>query len=336
MHNLSIRIRPRERIHCLLLRRLCFWRRSVLSMKVLFDGCDFQSRTGPNSFAQRLATELLNQGHVIADDNDYDVVLAFIETSFRDYKAPVVLRLDGIWFKDENEFKIKNRGIKRSYEFVDHVIWQSEFDKNMVTHWWGNRSGSVVHNGIYIDPIKNESDIASEILKLRQTYDKIFCCSANWHGQKRLRQNVELFRHLKNGLYQNSCMIIMGNNAEQISGNDLFYTGNLPHEICEQVFAVSDWMIHLAYLDHCPNTVIESLMQGTPVICSNLGGTKELVQGFGVQLLEPKDYSYELIDYENPPLIDVNQISLLPETSSLGKHLDIDIKNVVKKVHFNL
>lgn len=303
-------------------------------MKILFEGVDFSSpyRNGPTVFARRLALQFLGMGHVIADQDDHDVVLTFIEPFFKDYNKPQVLRLDGIWFKDIFEFRTKNVGIKNCYECADHVVFQSDFDKNMITHWWGKPAAyTVINNGIAIDPLKDHSALAPEIAEIRAKHEKVFCCSANWHGQKRLKKNIELFRRLKT-FYPNSCLIVMGSNPEQISGSDIYYTGSLPHEISNQVLAISDWMIHLAYLDHSPNSVVEALMQNTPVICSSSGGTKELVGDFGIVIPEKKEYQFELTDYELPPDIDLSFISQpLPEKETLGNHADVNILNVANK-----
>lgn len=302
-------------------------------MKILFDGVDFSSpyRTGPTVFARRLALQFLSMGHVIADTDDYDVVLTFIEPSFRGYDRPIVQRLDGIWFKNEDEFINKNAGIRRCYSTADHVIFQSNFDKSMIVHHWGDsRAHSVINNGIIIDPLKDHSKLSPEILRIRTTYDRVYCCSANWHGQKRLEANVELFRHLKQ-FDGKSCLIVMGSNPQQISGNDIFYTGNVPHEISNQIYAISDWMFHLAYLDHSPNSVVEALMQGTPVVCSSSGGTKELVGNYGIIVNEIEEYDYRLIDYERPPELDLSGVGPLPDVSSLGQHADIDLRNVANR-----
>ena len=86
-------------------------------------------------------------------------------------------------------------------------------------------------------------------------------------------------------------------------------------------------MLHTAWLDHCPNTVVESLSQGTPVICSEHGGTKELIQEFGIILKESQEYNFELTDYDNPPRIDVTQIkNKLPPKSSLGVNFDVSMQ----------
>ncbi len=45
-------------------------------------------------------------------------------------------------------------------------------------------------------------------------------------------------------------LIIMGNRPDYLAkDSDIYYTGLIPHETCLEIFAASDWMIHLAWLD---------------------------------------------------------------------------------------
>lgn len=299
-------------------------------MKIHFDNVNLQAKTGPNTFASRLAKALFEAGHTVQFDcHDADLSLVFIELSGSPLAKRVVQRLDGIWFKP-NEFHTKNRNIENLYVKADHVICQSEFDYNMVTKWWGGKSNSsVIHNGIDITPV--EKITIPELAKIRQTYEQVFICSSNWHPQKRLRSNLKLFDHLRKTQVPNSCLFVMGNNPDVMTTDPhVFYTGSQPFEVYSQIFAVSNWMLHLAWADHCPNVVIESLSQGTPVICSQVGGTRELVGQFGL-ILDESSYNYELADYDNPPDIDVTQISFLPKKEELGVHVDINIKNVVQR-----
>lgn len=298
-------------------------------MKILFDNVNFSARTGPNTFAKRLAEQLYVRGHTICTPQEkYDVALVFIEPrqQFRQ-GAKVVQRLDGIWFKPEM-FEENNRSIKACYDSADLVVWQSEFDKGMSTHWWNNpKNGVVIRNGINLKPV--EKITSPGVARLRNSYDKIFVASANWHPQKRLKANIELFDHCRKSFYPNSCLVIMGANPDvRVSYPHIFFTGSIAQEEYLQVFVVSNWMLHLSWLDHCPNTVIESLSQGTQVICSEAGGTKELVGEYGLVLKEKEQYNYELADYDNPPDIDVTQVSEpLPE-KPFGDHANIDIEDV--------
>lgn len=293
-------------------------------MKVYFDGVDFAAEhTGPNCFAKRLAIALGNLGHVAADPDDYDVALVFIEPTPRlDPKKPYVQRLDGIWFKPEQMAAGMNRGIHAAYDAATHVVWQSEFDKKMATKWFGDRPGTVIPNGIEVAPATLRSET---LIEMRAKFDMIFVCSSNWHPQKRFHDNFELYRAYKQK-HPNSCLIVMGNNPPQdalYQGRDVFYTGSIRHDLCMEVYSVADWMIHLAWLDHCPNVVVEAISQGCPVICSSEGGTQELVfnkNGLVHQDLEP--YKFDLVDYDNPPRIHVTA-DILPKRRADASSVDI-------------
>ena len=276
-------------------------------MKIHFDNVNFSSRSGPNTFAGRLATVLTERGHEIVDYSDpHDAVLVFIEPT-RQWKrnVKVVQRLDGIWFKP-SQFKSHNRMIKWTYENCDHVVWQSEFDKEMTCHHWGTRPGTVIKNGIDTDKVDLTN---SRLRKIRRENTKVYTCSANWHRQKRLKENIEAYDILTKGV-ENTCLVVMGSNPDEVVGrDDIIYTGNIRHNLCLEIYSMADAMIHLAWLDHCPNVVVEALSQKCPIICTDSGGTKELVGKNGIIVPETTPYNFELLDYDNPHTLDLSVLS---------------------------
>jgi len=283
-------------------------------MKVFFDGVDFEAEhTGPNCFAKRLAVQLAHLDIHVADPDDYDVALVFIEPTARlDVRKPFVQRLDGIWFAPEQMHSGMNRGIHTAYDAAAHIVWQSEFDRAMTTKWFGDRKGSVIPNGIEIPPVLKLRSEA--LIEMRERFDKVFVCSANWHSQKRLRDNVEIFRHIRATQCPSSCLVVLGNNPDyRVADPAIFYTGSIRHDLCDEVYSMADWMIHLAWLDHCPNTVVEAISHGCPVICSSEGGTKELVGTHnGIILADTAPYNFELVDYDNPPRVPLD-VPTLPD-----------------------
>jgi len=290
-------------------------------MRVHFSNVDFHSPTGPNTFANRLSIALGNkQIEVVPEQDQYDVMLAFIEAASR--PAPgtrLVQRLDGIWFKPE-EFLEKNANIKATYERADSVIWQSEFDRAMTTAHWGEKQGVVIHNGIDLT-ITHRLD--PQIKKIREKYDRAYVCSANWHRQKRLREVIELFSKTRHQTVS-ACLLVMGAHPDvRAADPDILYTGSVPHDVCLQIYSVADWMIHLAWLDHCPNVVVEALSQGCPVVCTNSGGTHEIVGDNGIVLDETVSYDLELTDYDNPPPLDLQDVRIPDKIEVNASHLDI-------------
>lgn len=300
-------------------------------MRIHLDNVNMESSSGPNSFGKRLAMALFEAGHEVEleDGTNSDVSIVFIEPTGRHLAKKIIQRLDGIWFSP-NEFDTKNVKIKSLYQRANGVIWQSEFDKQMTTKWWGKpQDGTVIHNGISSLEVKNFT--IPSLAQLRQQYEMIFVCSANWHPQKRLQDNIALFKHIKN-FYNSAALIVMGHNPAFVADPHIFYTGSQPHEVCLEVFSAADWMIHLAWLDHCPNTVVEALSQNTPVICSEQGGTKELVKKFGIILKESQEYNFDLVDYNHPPQLDVTQIlEKLPKTSSLTNDVSVSMDSCLSK-----
>ena len=74
---------------------------------------------------------------------------------------------------------------------------------------------------------------------------------------------------------------------------------------------MADWMLHLAWADHCPNVVVECLSQGTPVLCTDVGGTSELIEdNVSGLIIKEGGYNFEPSDYDSPPKIDPN---ILPD-----------------------
>ncbi len=287
-------------------------------LRVYFDNVNFSSNTGPNSFASRLANILVETGkiQVVPATDDYDTFFCFIEPTVQpNPKSNFVHRLDGIWFKPE-QFKTHNARIKWAYNNCDTVIWQSEFDRGMTTKWWGERSGSVIHNGISLNAAKPTEKVAL----LKEQYKKVFVCSANWHRQKRLKENIEFFQAVGS---EKDCLVVMGARPDVVSDDPrVLYTGPVRHDVCLEIYAIADWMIHLAWLDHCPNVVVEALSQGCPIICTDSGGTKEIVGKNGLIIKEREPYNFELLDYDCPPPLDLQHHSL-PNVFVDARHLDI-------------
>jgi len=117
----------------------------------------------------------------------------------------------------------------------------------------------------------------------------------------------------------------MGSNPDYVKSDpDIFYVGSISHEDCLQLYSAADWMIHLAWLDHCPNVVVEAMSQNCGVICSDSGGTKEIVRNNGIVITEQHPYNFELADYDSPPPIKISGVNL-PESIKINKnHICID------------
>ena len=68
----------------------------------------------------------------------------------------------------------------------------------------------------------------------------------------------------------------------------------------------SSTFIHLAYLDHCPNVVVDAQAAGCKIVCSSTGGTKEIVNN-GI-VVQEKDWDFKPIKLYEPPSMKWNLI----------------------------
>lgn len=288
-------------------------------MRIHFSNVNFNSQSGPNSFGHRLAVELKKRGHEIVQWNEmHDIYLAFIEGVTPPAPgARTILRLDGIWFKPE-EFHTHNRNIRNCYYSFDHVVFQSDFDRRMVEHHFGERADcSVIRNGIEPKHLTVENVYQDDPNVMR------FVCAASWHPQKRLTDNVRLFQHIRKQLREQgkeARLDILGKGGElelthlrDSDHEEVYYHGQKNHDYCLVMYARADYMIHLGWLDHCPNVVVEALSQGCPVICTDSGGTAELVGDQGIVIPETTQYKLELLDYDKPYALDWTGFTLPDE-----------------------
>jgi glycosyltransferase involved in cell wall biosynthesis len=157
---------------------------------------------------------------------------------------------------------------------------------------------SVIMNGATTYPIKECDGI------------KYYIAVSKWRPHKRLTDIIESFLladipetflyvlgdTTKSGAYLSKYethprIIFLGNIK---SREDLF---NYYHH------AIAS--IHLCWFDACPNTVVEAVVAGCPVITNNTGGTHEIVKPSGGIVLDiDKPYNYSPIDLYNPPAVD--------------------------------
>ncbi len=292
-------------------------------MKIYFDNVDFYSNSGPNGFGQKLFKSLKSLGHqpinhlVDRETKDIDIQLSFIYSNI--VSGPVIQRLDGIYFNSEQDFKSLNEPIKRTYENCQGVVFQSSFNKSLTEKWFGEHDNSaIIRNGTNLDLIDSISPLYNDKI---DSFEKVWCCASSWRPHKRLSENVRYFLDFAS---EKDCLVIAGSNPDySISHPRIFYAGNLDWKSLISLFRRSDYFIHLAWLDHCPNVVVDARASGCHIICSSSGGTKEIC-GSNSTIIEEDNWDYSPCKLYSPPPMDFSNTSNTIEENS------INIKDVSK------
>lgn len=284
-------------------------------MKILLDNVNLNSTTGPNHFGKKLKKSLESFGHTCdLTVPDPDVQLSFIETNIHSTLAPLVLRLDGIYFDTDCDFTSQNKNILRSYKMASGVIFQSEFSKELIFKFFGARDNcKIIHNGADLEFIESVTPMQNE---LTERFNNIWCCASNWYYNnnpstprrfKRLKENIEFFlQYAPNA----DCLVVTGNvyAHDMVNDNRIFYVGELSTEDLFSLFKASKHFIHLASPDACPNVVVDARASGCKIICSSLGGTKEIA-GPDALIVQEKDWDYSPMKLNGPRSLDLTNIA---------------------------
>jgi glycosyltransferase involved in cell wall biosynthesis len=295
---------------------------------------------GPGVFGHRLKEELIRQGHefTTTPDNNICVIQG-------DYIEGVknILRLDGLYFDSENpQCENLNAPIFECYKKFDHIVFQSRFSRNMYESFTGiKRPNTVINNGISKSFKEEAEDIRTDHPLMKQ-FKKICIASATWRRHKRLEETIDAFRLPP--LSDVLLIVLGGKDYEPLKNSRTFVPPDnvllMPMLELDEIaswYCAADAMIHICMFDNCPNSVIEALSCGVPVLTSHNGGTRELIERWsGLTIKLEDDYrTGEAYPYYNPPEIDIGNLSSgILNVLKIGKGFkrpDLDIENIAKR-----
>ena len=276
---------------------------------------------GPWFFARRLAEALKKSGlnHEAESNNRITLIKGTPKP-----KANNILRLDGLYFYKCRE----NKDIFKAYEAFDHIVFQGKFCKDQYEAFTGTvRPHTTIRNGVD-DAFFNPS---TEIIKAD---NPVVVASAHWRRHKRLDEIVEAFSSPK--LKNVELWVLNGKGFKKPVTENVKLLNNYPLPKLPGVLQSCTAMIHLAWLDWCPNSVVEGLASGLPVLCSHNGGTKELVKEDGIVIQLEEDYKIGTkLNLYSPPKVDINVVvkgvEELIEMPRIKSREDLKISNVALK-----
>lgn len=262
------------------------------------------NESGKGKFLRRLIPELEKLGvHCQFEERGCDIALLI--RLFRapiSRKVPKVIRMDGISLLDTpRERRKATHRILASIKQCDAVIYQSRFAQRMLRGLLGfvHASEYLIANGA------NPTDYS--VRPVTSPYAKNVVMCAKWFSNierkhKRLKEMVEIAYNYNR---QDTGFWVLGRTAGlNPSHPRVRFVGHLNDRDLARYLKLADVMLHLAWYDWCPNSVVEALVAGVPVICANQGGTSELVGNNGWVLDIDKTIAARRIRSNVPPAFD--------------------------------
>lgn len=272
-------------------------------MNIHLENVNLNSTSGPNHFASKLVKYALKNSVNFDLNKNADARLCFIETHAKKTEnVPLYQRLDGIYFNLSQPYKIQNANIEKTYNEAHGVIFQSNFNKCLTTEYFGEHSNSVViHNGADLEFIEKTPTLNHSVL---DKFDNVWCCASSWRPHKRLNENIRYFLEHSS---ERDCLVIAGKSEEKINKNNrIFYVGNVDITKLISLYKRSKYFIHLSWLDHCPNVVVDARASGCKIICSSAGGTKEIA-GLDAIVLEEEQWDFKPVKLYEPPKVNFDK-----------------------------
>lgn len=278
-----------------------------------------KSKGGPANFMNNLKRSWNRQGLVKTSYyfnplNDCNIYANLAKLTW--YK-PFYFRIDGIFYDILGNHEI---GEKSNQMILDGasksmgVIFQSHFSKKLFENIleYVPPVQTIIHNGTDLEIFKPQNDVLGLKKSLNIPEDAfVFITSAKWRTHKRLASIIEAFNEFrKRHNHLVTYLLVIGDHNDLHVENVIFLQ-KVENSLLPVYYSIANVYLFFSWLDNCPNSVIEAICCGLPVICTNQGGTHELVEmsngGIVVEADEP--FLFNEVELYNPPKPNMEKIT---------------------------
>lgn len=250
---------------------------------------DLISNIKKRNLANVTSNFLISDLHMINSGN-YNFLWKYADLK---YKKNVVLRLDGIGIDSytKNPIDLNKNHIFKLIKKTNYAIFQSKFCRECFKNIYDYEPySSVIYNGAnYLYPLNFESRDIIDKLK-RACKDGFFVVAGRNVPRKRILETVEAYNKISKSIKPNLVVLSDLPQKSLFFNKKIINIGLINPFIARHIISNSLGLIHLDRYDWCPNIVVAANFDNVPVICSNYGGTQEIVRSNGIIIKEfPND-----------------------------------------------
>lgn len=302
---------------------ISFMPKSTNGISVWYGGARSGNIGGPLVKVKRLKEHFPEQKyrHSIVytlSNTPYLTKLAF--KALKSMNVPIVLNQNGVfygaWF--DGDWREKNKEMSIAWLNADHVFCQSEFCLQCAETFLGKRTGKteILYNAIdlkHFSPGTTASQDRVPTFLVTGKFDShmFYRIEASLRGFKMVLNSGKDAKMVIAGWMSNECRKKCNQLVSSLGIQaHAALLGSYTQENAPDIYRSADVYLMLKHNDPCPNTVLEALGCGLPILFSNSGGVPELAPGLSGYPLEVSQ-SFEKTYTPSPEVIAMGMKAIL-------------------------
>ena len=261
--------------------------------------------------------------------------------NLKDSKIPIIHNQNGVFYKGwyGSGWEKKNEDMSFQYQIADYVFYQSNFSRYCAEKFLNNRVGpsEVLYNAVNTDLFyRYKKKIPGKELKILVTgkYQSHLFYSLSFI--------VKILSELKKSNIQAS--VNFSGSFSSFVVKELFelskslgvekkikFTGSYNQEEAQKIYNSADIYFYFVHQSNCPNSVIEAMACGVPVLTTDTGGIPEIVnKNSGICLQTEKSWDKPCVPNLYDALVAVKKI-----VNNYNEYSDNCINKVEKDHNLN-
>jgi glycosyltransferase involved in cell wall biosynthesis len=242
--------------------------------------------TGKGHFTEQLIPALEDQGvQVRLEPEGCDATVSYTYFRDRGCKLPGLLRVDGLHMVKDRVQDGRTAVLAQAIKQAKGVVWQSDFSRHMLSPVTGvGRKNFTIWNG-------DSPERFADVQPIISPWPRNILMAAKWHDGpdeprlwKRLKDH-DAIAHEYVHTDPQACVWILGDCGKDYpSSPQVRYVGWVDHQTLARYMKMADIFMYAAWLDWCPNVVVEAMAAGCYIICGPNGGHAEIAAGYGTVL----------------------------------------------------
>jgi glycosyltransferase involved in cell wall biosynthesis len=294
-----------------------------------------RGKTGRGRFMRRLVQAWHDMGIQTTDDKcaPADIALHVSRIHSTSKAKKHVLRAGPACIDTNMDYKKINGEKRVAVKVCDGVVYQSEYSRK-IYHKIVCKAGvpeTVIFNGA--DP--KDYDVEPYTSNFKTNF---LASTRVWIKQKRLKGIIKSF--ILAGI-PDSILLVNGDpqgvDAKYGERDDIMFFGPVSDVVLARMYrlvAASGAYIHGVWVDACPNSMVEAQVAGCPVICTNQGGTPEILRR-GVAIADVP-FGNKPVNLDKPPSINCDDMARAMRNYATDRPVDrgvddLHIQNVAKQ-----